>query len=693
MANKVSSRNEIFLNGKYYPTERPVQSVLASIYPGKVVIGDTSKDSQLRSSIISWSDWRGGIGIDRMEGGEVNRAWWSNLQLRYKNHLVLGNLGYQTHTVAHGQPTAGVGTGIATINEFNDFIYAVWNGSVNTGPKMFVFNPNGDHSDGDPEGVWWDARPSGEDKHIGDNTNDAAIDTVTCQVVDSLNFTDRVGTNYLIVSHYDGTGTSTISFATRPHWTGSTNHANWDQPDTAISTKYLASWDDRLWGISHEGQLWYSIKVEAAMTATNDAVLPLPDGYCTGLFVARSAQGEPILYVASKQGLWAHDAMNSRFVKTELEFPFHPHGGKGADRWRDSIYYPSGLGLYKYVNGSNSAVLSVVGPDRDDGLPSDKRGTIMLLEGTHNELLAAVDSTTNPSITSSDSVPYQWGDMTGAVTAGADFVGVDSGYSSILGYNELGWETKWLAGKQGRRIDDMHVSNAYSDLNENYRLWWGFDDNVYYMKLPVDIINPSNVVEFEYAPSGELQTPWFNAGQNEIEKLALQLKIETRDCSSTETVIVEYATDYNESTSSPTGGVFATITSDGITEFDFNSKKGTTFSAIRFKITLARATSGTNYKEKTPDVVSTTLIWRKKMTPKYAHQVAISLNRSYKGYTPKQLREFLKTAIASSELVEFTFRDDDGTDRNYYVDIASASGIESTGYDERGSSTIMLVEP
>ena len=75
------------------------------------------------------------------------------------------------------------------------------------------------------------------------------------------------------------------------------------------------------------------------------------------------------------------------------------------------------------------------------------------------------------------------------------------------------------------------------------------------------------------------------------------------------------------------------------------------------------------------------------------HQVAVSLNRDYKGNSPKQLREKLIEAIESSTLVEFTFRDDDGGDRNYYVDIASASGLESTGYDERGSSTIMLVEP
>ena len=271
---------------------------------------------------------------------------------------------------------------------------------------------------------------------------------------------------------------------------------------------------------------------------------------------------------------------------------------------------------------------------------------------------------------------------------GSPVIDSGTGYSTILGYNELGWEAKWLAPTAGRRIDSMHVSNAYSDVNENYRLWFGFDDAVYYMKLPVDIINPSMVTEFEYATSGNHETPWFNAGQSEIEKLALQLKVEVQDCSSSETVQVQYATDYNESYSS-----MGTITSDGITTYTFGDNVGTAFRSIKFKLTLSRANSTDADKKKTPDVVSMTLVWRKKLEAKYAHQVGISLNRQYKGRTPKQLREKLIEAIESSTLVEFTFRDDDGGDRNYYVDVTSATGIEATGYDERGSSTIMLVEP
>jgi hypothetical protein len=44
-------------------------------------------------------------------------------------------------------------------------------------------------------------------------------------------------------------------------------------------------------------------------------------------------------------------------------------------------------------------------------------------------------------------------------------------------------------------------------------------------------------------------------------------------------------------------------------------------------------------------------------------------------------------------MVEFTFRDDTGGTRNFYVDVNSATGLEYSGYDERGVSTLNLVEP
>ena len=647
MAAKVETANEISLNGVYYPVARPVQSVLASIYPSKVVIGDTSRDSQARTSVIAWSDWRGGIGVNRMEhGGDVNRAWWSSCQLRYKNHLILPGL--DNDTAANASATSLTTPTIGAIGELSGEIYVAWNGSTSEAAKIYKYN----------------------------NTSDAwgsALATPADQVTDTVTWRTLAAETFIVFAHYDGNGSGYTRFD------GST----WTSD--ATDTQYVTVWDDRLWGISYAGQLWYSI---IAGTEVSDAKLPLPAGSVTSLFVARDAGGEPILYAATKKGLFAHDAANAKFIQTELTLPNHPFAGRGTIRWRDSIYMPAGLGVYRYINQSGGAVLTITGPDRDDGLPTDNRGTIKYMSGSHNELFVGVDSATAPNITSSGSIPYQWKSHQGATV-----IDPDTGYSSILGYNDLGWEVKWVSSIveslsiQGRSLQHILVSDAYDE----YRLWWGFDGEIKHMKIPSDIINPSFVSDFEFRATGVHETPWFNAGQSEVDKLALHLKTEVQDVSSTETVTVSYATNYSESYTA----AGSAITSDGITTYTFGSSAGTTFRAIKFKLELARTTntSTANYKKLTPDVVSLTLEWRKKLSAKWGHQVAIDLNKEYKGNTPKELRAALLSAIESTTLVEFTFRDDSGGTRNFYVDVASASGLEYSGHDERGASMINLVEP
>jgi hypothetical protein len=647
MANAVVEANEIFLNGTYYPLTRPVRSTLASIYPAKVIIGDTTKDSQLRSSIIAWSDWRGGIGINRMEGaGEVNRAWYSNCQLRYKNHLVLPGLATESDSPDHSLTDATIGA----INTLSDEVYAFWNGSVSESPKLFKYN------------------------NTNDNWGSALTQSATDQVTDSVVFTDSGGTTYLVFAHYDTNGSG---------YTYSSDGSSWTTDST--DTKYLTVWDERLWGISHVGQLWYATSIG---TEVNDAVLPLPDGSITKLFVARNAIGVPIIYAATTHGLFAHNADNAMWEDTQMDFPVHPDNGKGTVRWRDSVYIPSGNGIYKYINGNNAAVITIVGPDRDDGLPSDKRGAIRKMVGSHNELLVGIDASAAPATIASTSIPYQW-----ISHQGSTVIASDTGYSSILGYNDMGWETKWLASTSGKGFDSMHVSDAYS----KYRIWWGYNDIVHFMDLPKDIINPSEVSEFSYALSATHETPWFNAGQSEVDKLALNLRIEAQDLTTTEKIKVEYATDYAESYTTAVSSLDSSTmgAASGTYTYTFGSSYGTTFRSIKFKLTLERSTATDTGLEKfeSPDVVSLTLEWRKKLVAKWGHTCAVDLANEYKGNVPKDLRSALITAIETTTLVEFTFRDDSGGTRNYYVDVTAAQGLEFTGHDERGSTTIQVVEP
>ena len=653
MANSVVEANEIFLNGVYYPTTRPVRSTLASIYPGKVVIGDTTKDSQLRSSIIAWSDWRGGIGINRMEGGaETSRAWYSTCQLRYKNHLVLPGLATAAASLAHGLTDATIGA----INTFGSEIYVAWNGSVSENALIYKYNNTA-------------------------NSWGSALDTIPDRVTDSVVWTNGSGTSYLVFAHYDTNGSG---------YTYSSDGSTWAANDDK-DTKYLTVWDERLWGISHEGQLWYATAIGDEV---NDAVLPLPDGSVTALFVARNALGIPIIYAATTHGLFAHNVDNAMWEATQMTFPVHPDNGAGTITWRDSVYIPSGNGIYKYINGSNAAVITVMGPDRDDGLPSDKRGGIRSMAASHNELLVGLDATTAPSTIASTSIAYQW-----KSNQGSSVISPDSGYSSIVGYNDMGWEVKWQAATSGKGFDAIHVSDAYS----KYRVWWGHNNLLYFMDLPKDIINPSEVSEFAYALQGIHETPWFNAGQSEVDKLALSLRIEAQDLTSTEKIKVEYATDYAESYTTAVGTLNSTEMasnaggdgSSGTYTYTFGSSAGVAFRSIKFKLTLDRSTATSTGLEKfeTPDVVSLTLEYRKKITAKWGHTVDVDLTNEYKGNVPKDLRSNLISAIESATLVEFTFRDDSGGTRNYYVDVIGAQGMEFTGYDERGSTTIQVVEP
>ena len=648
MANKVVSKNEISLGGTYYPLSRPVQSVLASIYPSKIVIGDTTKDSNLRSSVIAWSDWRGGIGVERMQGpADVDKAWYSTCNLRHRHHLVLPAKSTATaSTDADGNSISGI---ISFIQDLGTILYAGWA----TAP--YYYSEASDN---------WTQVTSGGNPYIFPSTPSDSI-------------TIRMGTtDYIVVAHT--TGYSYFSSATTV--IDKTTHA-----------KYLSFWDDRLWGIDKSGQLWYTLTIDG--TPVNDAKLPVQNEFVTDLFVGRDSSGEQILYASTKVGLYAHDVANAKWVETQFQLPFHEYNGVGSVRWRDAVYNPSGLGIYKYINGNNNAVVTVMGPDRDDGIPAAYRGTIKQLVGTHTELIASIDATTSPGAISSTSIPWAYGATAGMAAHSSPVVAASSGQSSIIAWNDTGWETKWVSGDGavGKPINTMLVTNAGKG---DYRLWWGFDGKVYSQLIPFDVTNPSQLsaqdgTDYEYESSAFHETPWFDAQQSDVDKLALKLKVEVEDAGSDETVAVQYALNYSDSYTS-----MGTISSDGTTTYTFGSSLGTAFRSIKFKLTLARESGSTAaIMKKSPDVVSLALEYRKKLDAKYGHSVEVSLNKTYKGNTPKQLRAALVSAIESNTLNEFTFRDDSEQERNYYVDVTSATGVEYTGYDERGTSRITLVEP
>ena len=653
MAGKVVEKNEIYLGGTYYPLTRPVQSQLASIYPSKVVIGDTTKDSNIRTSVVAWSDWRGGIGVERMQGAsDVDRAWYSTCNLRHRHHLVLPAL--STATTAQEPDDSAINGSITFIQDLGTVLYA----GYSTAP--YYYSEANDR--------WTRV------------TNSSSAYSFPAAPTDSI--TVRMGgTDYVVVAHDSGYS----------YFSSSTTVT-----DKTTDARFLTYWDDRLWGIDTSGQLWYTLTISG--TPVNDAKLPVQNEYVTDLFVGRDATGQQIIYASTKTGLYAHDAFNQRWVETQFQLPFHNFNGTGSVRWRDAIYTPSGLGVYKYVNGNNNAVITVMGPDRDDGVPAAYRGAVKKLVGTHTELIAAVDATTAPGAQAATDIPWQYGATAGASSHSSSVFGEGSGQSSIVAWNDQGWETKWAApiADKGKAVDIMLVTNAGKG---DYRLWWGFKGQVYHQLIPFDVTNPSQLTavdgtDYAYDSSGVHETPWFDAQQSEVDKLAIKLKVEVQDASANETVAVSYATDYSTSYTDLTTITSTTLgASSGTQTFLLPSSAspvGVAFRSIKFKLTLARGGSDTT---KSPDVVSVSLEYRKKLDAKWGHAVEVDLNKTYKGKDPMGLRAALVASIESNTLQEFTYRDDSGGTRNYYVDVASATGVEYTGYDERGTSRISLVEP
>lgn len=624
---RVINVNEVSINGDIYATTGQVISTPSSQYASPVRFGAITGDSQQRLSQVRWSTARGGIGKkDFQAAADTSRLWYGTGWLRVDGHRTLPSR--VTTTAASG--VSGVFK-IGAIAELANAIYASFGLSIRT----LDFNTDS-----------W-----GTEKH---ELAALATDALTAR----LN-----GTVYMIFFY----GTGYVYYIDGGSFTNQTTNV-----------QYGAVWDDRLWGIDSTGQLRWTFDPTAAWT--DDAKLPLPDDYVQDLFVGRDAIGNHILYASTKVGLFAHDVDNNRFVQTEVDRPFHDNAGAGVTRFRDATYIPQGLGITKYAIGSGGAVITTVGPDKDQGLPANRRGVIVQLLDTYNDLIALVDSTSAASL-SIETFP-----SAGFPAHASPAFNTATGVSMVLAWDEVGWQVMYESTGAEQSIDYGIVSNAYS----GYRLWFAQNELVRYISLPPDIVNPSELSDREYADSSRDEFSWFDGGQAEVDKLGVRLHVEVAGASSTETVTPYIGTDFDDDTWTALGA----ISSDGIHTYHLlpvaslsgrvagitTSATGLEFRALRYRDDMA---NGTNNRV-SPDVRSVTLEYRKKLPFRLQFSVEIDLNNESHGRSAKQQRADLLTAYESNSAIEFTYRDDTGDTRNYYVDIVSPQISEFTGYDERG---------
>ena len=597
MVSLVTQENSVALDGVRYRITGDVLSELISQVPEKVTIGPTStrdlknRNTAIWNDTIIWNDFHNGNGLRDIADFEedMDHAFWSYAGLRQKGHTTLPPLATAT-AVAADSPTS-----CSTLNILTNNVYGTFDGNV---VKKYT---------------------------QGSDSWGTTLDTLPAAATDSINV--RMG------------GTEYLVWATTGGYSYSADPSSSVTDDTK-NAKFLAFWDNRLWGIDNTGQLWWS---KVIGTEFDDAQLPLPDGSVKGLFVGRGTnQGRLVLYASTNIGLFVHDADSNSFELVDPAVPSHPDNGLGFVRHMGSTYYSAGLGVFQFTNQPSQANVSVMGLDRKGGLIADHVGTIIQLTASNNEVIALVNDATNePAI-------YSWKDES--------------------------WQTLWDAKAGSTTVDTMLVANADS----LYRLYWSLAGRIYYITLDRDVTNPLELSTYKFAPTGEVITPWLNGKEISDGKLALELFVHAINATAAETIVVAYEIDDSGSFVN-----LGTISSIGVTTYTLGATAGVgfTFQRIRFRFTFANSTN-TN----TPDLGQVEFHWIRPLDVKWRHTFNVKWESSPEfGHAPEAQLDLLINAAGSTLLLDFVFRnrvlDDDGTANpyNYYVRVKACRIIQKTG--------------
>jgi len=626
-----TARNEIHINGITFKIKGGVQQFIASGIPPKIVQGDFTLDTHPLVSTVTYEDLRGGIGKDIFDPREPDRVWFATeINLRNNGHSTLARRSIKTAAAAS---TDAVGF----IGDFSNAIYAAFGTTV--------------ASYSNTDDAWTSKR--------------TLLNSATDGLTDVVN------------------GTLTLMIATGSEVDYTTDGSSWSRNTTDIA--YLARWRELLWGIDNNGNTYFTDDLSGSWT--QDSKLQLRANAIKKLFVGPSPDATieaDLLYCATTRGLAVYDAENSRWVWTKFRIPYHPNNGANTVAWREAIYYPADHGIYE-INPAANTVIRVMGPDRDDGLPSARRTQIIAMAGAHNDLLIGTNSAAGgvdaESIFLGSDDVQQFGIVVGTNLGSPTVLGWAGGRPPVgIG----GWEVKWASGTAGTEISSLFVSDAYTQ----YRAWWGNDGRVYYQDLPTDIVNPTQIGTAAYASSGVLDYPWIRVPGNQS-GVALTAFLETRNPTSSETVALSYATNHVETFTS-----MGTNSSSERKAYNFTVggvDQGVEFRELRFRASLARGSTDSN----TPDILSLALAFRRPFTYLRGFRVLLDLTQAAGGRKPHELREELDTILATVTQMPFVYRNEQDSDEIFQVtvDPTNYGGQDrNTGVLTDGTHLLTLVE-
>jgi hypothetical protein len=624
----VFKRNEIYLYDTLYPILKDVQKRLRPSYAQKMVFGDYTKDSERDKSSITFRDNNGGIGIkDMVETKHANRCWWSNCEIGYPGHLVPAPLATDC-----GNPTTAI-TNPAVMIEFNNNEYVAF------GTDVRLWDETNDH---------WDA----------------SLKTLTAIPTDAIVHKSKL---------YFACGADFERLTAPSTWTTGTVIAS-----GAKSSLFFLNWDEKLLRLSVAGLLSYSI--DEGVTWTDNAQSNLAAGSFNSLFLMRNSSDQIVPHLGTTTGLYELDFDNAEWLDTGLTVPEHADACKGATMWRDlAAYIPVGMGIYQYITAANPTTINPMGPDRDYGIPSSYRGSVVKILSEHNALFALISSSGTTTVQNVFAAWPYWDSV----------IYDDECLGLLMKWNGTGWSVVKVSSNS---VANSTPTGNIGTPDGNYRLWFSMEKKVWYIPLQSTLQNPLEIPDYAANASGEHIWGWFDADNAVVDKTAFNVTVYGEKLSATEYIQIYYGTDYDENTwTLLTNTTFADgkIDADGETVFDFASGTGVNFKAMRFKAILTRGTTTTKY----PDLRWLRLEYMKIPVVGWDYTFIIDCSHDYRHKRASTLVTNLVTFAEAKTLGDFSYRTFNGTVETRKVRMLSMVGPEAGGKLKEGQYKIQLLAP
>jgi hypothetical protein len=625
----------LWLGDLPYKVKGQVEWDFVNIFSRKINQGDPGPDDHPIYSTWTQRDWSGGGQVARMNpASDSGRFWTSTCETQYTDTIALPPFTYHFPV-----PADASGTGIM-LGDLGDNLYAAW------GTRIYRF---------DPVNMVW-------------------IYTDTLALPPT-----REGQVY--VEQSGPNAGRMVMFIPE-----TTSYEVWDGANLIaaqdIGAIEFAQWDQKIFGLDSAGVLYWATEVPTA-TGQWTKVSQIADGSEARHLVSYlNKQSEATLFVVTDQYVYAVDYANNLFDRSDLEFPRHPHQGRGVANFQNDLYVSVGLGVHEY----NGSTITARGLDHNAGVPPEWLGYIVDLKPSYNGMFALIRgaATDTAAVPGSDAYLLDVGPRTG-------FTVPDQSSNNVLMlWNGFGWHYRW----QGTGIPPTNI--VVSQAQYFYSVWWGSGGDLYMQRLPRIYFNARNAAaqEMGFAESCEHETPWYDWGWLGADKILKIIELSLEQASSTETVEVQYKLDYDSNPFVSLGQLGVNGKSRFRVGLDLNEPTlpdgtpktlGEHHNRLKMKFILNRQPGDANY-QRSPIIQWHTAECRKWLRPirSWRFQIDLTDPDGIDGHTNDELREHLYDLAAQEQATVFSFNGE-----HILVDITNLGGPRVPG--DRNQSQYIAV--